>query len=176
MLFEADSPPETTASLQTKLDGTYAPAASATGRYDEALRTSGSITVNAATWEDLDTGLDLVIAAAAGQVIEVGLSGATGTQAIEAYFDIVSIVGGNPFKNWSQNIAEDNGHGGNSGWICRLGVQQQLSGSVSRAVAAGDIEGGNVTLRVRVRTNGAADRTVFAVAAIPLKVWAINHG
>lgn len=157
------------------LDGS-GPAGSLATYHDRKSRTSGDITINNASWANLDTGLDIVLTAKTGDVVEVGVSGAVSNTAFGAQFDIVSVVSGSPVNNWSHDAAEVSTNYGVPGWYCPSGASQQLAGSLTKVLQAGDIAAGTVTVRVRYKQPSAGNRVVSANTDIPLIFWARNHG
>lgn len=135
-------------------------------------RIAGSYVLNSAAWADVDAALDLVLPAKSGDVIEYGISGLIANQAVDCNFDVATIVAGNVVNYLSS--------GGNvpdafTGWYSTAGVNSQLSGSVLGAPLVGaDIEGGNVTLRLRYKEGAAVNRTLYAEAGGMLLLWAKN--
>jgi hypothetical protein len=136
-------------------------------------RSSGDLTLNNTSWTD--TGLaDLTLSAASGDYIEVGLS-ALVTGDTNGFLDVASIVSAAPVNYWS------GGAGGASSqgilaWRHESGINLPLGGSVMRVLAAGDVSGGNVVLRLRYRTNTAVNLTLQANTNIRLQFWAKNIG
>jgi hypothetical protein len=145
-------------------------------------RTSGDITTAAinpaTTWGNVDTGLDITLKGAVGDVVEVGLSGCwDDTAATYRLLDVVSIVSAAPALNWSGGVAEATTGQGIGAWRANTGVRTNAAGSVMRALLAGDIASGAVTLRLRYRgTDTATSRVLTASAAQPLHFWAKNLG
>jgi hypothetical protein len=145
-------------------------------RYVRAKRTAGDLSSSSTTWADVNTALDLVIAASVGDVIEVCVSGLWSNAATDGFLDVVSIVSGSPVNSFGQDGAPDNSAVGFSGWTGGSGVISAISGSVFRTITAGDISGGNVTLRLRRRNASAVTKAIFAVTNVPLECWARNLG
>lgn len=128
--------------------------------FARAKRTAGDVTVNSTTFTNVDTGLDLVISASAGDVIEARLSakitkGASG--ATYFVFDFCTVVGGSPVNSISAEAAAGTGLSNSfPGWSEATVLQQSgtvpytaYAGSKRYVVQAGDISGGTVTLRLR---------------------------
>ena len=139
-----------------------------------ARRTSGNLTLNSTSWANLDTGLDLVLPAYAGDVVEVGLTARWNNESVFVGLDAVSLVSGSPVVTWSQNAAEGAlalGVGGWEGW----NGYGSVGGSVLKLIAATDLTSGVLTIRFRYRTNTAANKLLYA-STDPLNVFAINHG
>lgn len=145
-------------------------------RYARAKRTSGSITSSSATWENVDTNMDLVLNASAGDVVEVSLSGIWDAQALSGFLDAVSVVSGNPVNSFGLNGTPSNSHIGIGPWGGATSVSFPMGGNFFRTLVAGDISGGTVTIRLRRRNASAASKQLFATTDIPLEWWARNHG
>ena len=137
-----------------------------------ARRTAGNITVNSsAAWANADTALDLVLAAAVGDYVEVGISGVWGAAANVGFVDVVSLVGGNPVNSWGVNgavVANPATVQGIQSWRGEASVYTGFGGPIGRRLVAGDISGGNVTLRLRVATSTAVDKILYAGTVNPL--------
>jgi hypothetical protein len=144
-------------------------------RYAQRKRTAGSITLNSSAWANVDTGLDITLGAAAGDVIEYAIS-ANLQSGAEAYFDVVSIVSGSPVNSFSRDAAPANPPTGYGflGWLCTGSVISRVTGSIFHTLAAGDVSGGNVTLRLRYSV--ATARVIDGTSGSPLHVWARNLG
>jgi hypothetical protein len=147
-------------------------------RYAQAKRTSGNITLNSTGWANVDTGLDLTLNAASGDVVEVAISANIQNQAVEAYFDVVTVVAGSPVNSFGRDNSPANPPTsyGIMGWLCGPSVAARLTGGFFRTLAAGDISAGTVTLRLRYATQTATNRTLDAGTANALHWWARNHG
>jgi hypothetical protein len=135
--------------------------------------TGGAITLNSTTWADVSGPADLVVAAEAGDVLAVSLSALLGAEAVNGCLDMATIVSSSPVNYVS----------GNDGGASSLGVQAWLgpasasgnaAGTVFYTVASGDIDGGNVTLRLRYRTTAATNKTLNASANQPLQHSVVN--
>jgi len=144
--------------------------------YARATRSSGNITLNGTAWADVDTGLDLVLNAAVGDIIEVEPSGrlAAGAGGTDTYFDVATIVGGSPV-NWfgTAGGATDEGV---EGWRCNSTVDSRVVGAVARTLVSGDISSGTVTLRLRYRQDSAGNRLFVAGTSNPFAWHAKNIG
>jgi hypothetical protein len=139
-----------------------------------ASRTSGSLTLNSTTWANVDTGLDLVLPAVAGDEIEVGLSGLLGGST-NGFLDVASIVGGSPVNYWSGSAGGASAQGVLA-WRHESDLTVPLGGSAIRAAVSGDLSGGNITLRLRYRTATATNLTLHATTDLVLHFWAKNYG
>lgn len=135
----------------------------------------GTYTLSSTSWADVHaSNLDLTLAAAAGDVIEVGLSALGGNQNAELYLDAATIVSAAPV-----NYVGTAGGGTERGvqaWFLDNSINATAGGSVLYTVQAGDLDGGNVTVRLRYRASAAASKELFATAAIPLHFWMKNLG
>lgn len=146
-------------------------------RTARAVRTSGNVSINSTTWVDVDTGLDLVLPAVVGDRVQVGLSGFASNEAVVLYLDVVSVVSSAPVNSWGRDAAPDNGHSGVGAWLTFATSDRKIGGTTDpRPLLAGDISGGNVTLRLRARTFSASARIINADSNGPLRVWAVNFG
>lgn len=115
---------------------------------------------------------DLTIAASTGDVLLVQLSGVVGTGT--CHFDV-------QFPNGSNYLGNGVGAGsqGCAPFAHRIsgGIAAPFGGTVPYTVAAGDISGGNVALRVRYKTNNSGATTVFASSTVgPLFFGVVNLG
>lgn len=143
--------------------------------YARAVRSAGNITINGTSWANVDTGLDLVLTAATGDLIEVSPSGrlAPGAGATHTFFDVATIVGGSPVNYFVAGGASDEGA---QGWRCQDTTDARITGSIARTLVSGDISGGTVTLRLRTRQDTAGNRLFVAGATNPFVWYAKNLG
>jgi len=141
-------------------------------------RTAGDLTLNAAIWTNVDTGLDLILDAAVGDIVQVGMSGflEAGSSSFITGFDFVSIVSASPVNAWGQDGTENNSNQGIAALTVPGNTDQGKGGSVARAVVSGDLSTGTLTLRLRYNMSTGVNRDLRASAAFPLHVWAINYG
>lgn len=150
-------------------------------RYAAAKRTSGAITLNSAVWANVDTGLDLVLNASAGDVIEYAPSfvGPNGYN-VGIGFDVATIVSAAVVNVFSTGGAQNNTYNGITGWYWTnssvINIYQSVSGSAFYTLQAGDISSGTVTLRLRYRGDSATNRVLYASVDLQLNVWARNLG
>lgn len=143
-------------------------------------RTAGNITLNSSSWANVDptvgttNELDIVLAARAGDMVEVGLSGFLQSESVVMYFDAASIVSAAPANYWGgAGGASDEGVGA---WFAIHAAWKAQSGGAVREIVSGDLSAGTVTIRLRFRGSSASDRILRATAANPLDFWAKNHG
>lgn len=141
-------------------------------------RTAGNLTLNSTSWADVGLA-DLTIAAAAGDELKVELSSSANKgSAVGLVMDVATIVSGSPVNYLSTGGGASDF--GNGSWYIGgavAGADQRIAGGPRPyTVQAGDISGGNVTLRLRYRLTGAGTYTMFANATLPTDFWAINLG
>jgi hypothetical protein len=144
--------------------------------YARATRTSGNITINGTSWAKVDTGVDLTLTAAAGDVIEVGICArlAAGTATQHTFFDVATVVGGSPVNYFgTAGGASDEGV---IGWRCQGDRDTSFGCPVARTLVSGDISSGSVTLRLRTRQDAAGNRLFVAGATNPFSWFAKNIG
>jgi len=142
------------------------------GAFDTKRYTGGDIALTSTSQAAVSGPTDLVVAAATGDILLVGLavSPVTNTAASIA-FEFATMVAGSPV----------NYIGARSGTPINIPVQMWLIGSAETSgcggmypytVQAGDISGGNVTLRLYARVS--ANRSINADASNPLDTWVKN--
>lgn len=133
-----------------------------------ASRSSGVVTLNAAggVWTDVDTGLDIVIDAVAGDVIEITPSGLVGNEAVTASFDVLLVASSNTVSGGVGN--------GVTGWYCRESDFRAISGGFQYVVLAADVSAGQVTCRLRYKLDMTANRTFYADSSLPFK-WSVTN-
>lgn len=142
--------------------------------YAFARRASTDITCNSTSWANLDTGLDLTLTAASGDIIEVSASGAWNNQSPFGALDVATIVSAAPVNYISGGGgASDLGI---SGWGGAASVTTIMGASVMYTLQAGDISSGTVLLRLRYRTNSAANKVLNATTVLPFHWSAKNLG
>lgn len=140
--------------------------------------TSGNVSVTSTSWANFDTGLDLVLDAQTGDVVEVGLSalGDSAGTAADILFDAGTLVSSAIVNVVSTGTSENGSSDGVAAWYCYRSMLAGAGGSVMYALQAGDIASGTVTLRVRVRLSSAGSRSVLASTNDPVCFWAKNLG
>lgn len=126
-----------------------------------------------ATLVNFDTGLDLVVDGAAGDLIEVGILVQAKTEAANGDFNVATIVSG----------AEVNRIGGTGttgtipAWTMRSTPNYfGSSGSATYVLQSGDISAGSVTLRLLALTGGGDSKQYFANSSQPFKWYVKNYG
>ena len=141
---------------------------------DRVLRTAGDLTFNTTGWQDVSTALDMTIAATSGDLIEYGVSFWTEAAAVSLSFDVCTVVSGSPVNYFVS--AGSGSHNGVMGWYAAQTMHGTISGSVDYVAQPGDISGGSITLRLRVRPSNTVPRTILANSDNPLIVWCRNYG
>ncbi len=146
-----------------------------TGKIDFVRRTAGDLTLNSTTWANLPSLGTLVLDAEIGDVVEVGMGGSFGTEAIDAFLDAGSDDSG--IQNvWSLDGSEVAAGNGVQAWKGGSGSDHGFGGSSRRTLVTADIVTGQVTIQFRYKTASASNRTLKADSNNPLEVWAKNHG
>lgn len=139
----------------------------------KATRTSGDVTMNntGAFTADVDTGLDLTIAATAGDVVRLAVQCSVGAEAAISAFDFVTRVSAADVNFVSSGTATPYTWGipGSRG---EISTAISINAATLYTVAAGDISGGNVTFRLRYKLHTATNKTLYASGGINLRVEA----
>lgn len=146
--------------------------------YGRQVRTAGNLSINSGgSWANLPSLSTIVMTAATGDLIEVGMNGLWDTQNVEVGLDVVTWVGGAPvnYLSGGGGGASDQGV---AGWRSAYVTSniQPFGGSVIYVLQAGDISAGQVTLQVRYRSFTSTLKTLYATTALPLHFWAKNFG
>lgn len=123
------------------------------------------------TYQDVDTGIDLVVAAVAGDKLEIGASLRWNNESTVKLLDVATIVSGSPVNYCSGLGASGNGV---IAWIGENAVAGSAGGSIIYTVVSGDISGGTVTLRPRLRANTNTAITLRANATTPFH-WHVKN-
>lgn len=144
------------------------------GRGFIAVRyTSGSVTMNSATWATVTTSLDLTLPAATNDRLKYTPNVLIQNEAFEAKFDVIATASSTA---WGQNSAESASNYGATGWYSAVSQALGLSGGLIRALVSGDISGGNVVARLRYAQSSGGNKTFLATSAIPALVMLENMG
>ena len=145
--------------------------------FARSTRTSGNVTCNSTTWANVDTATDLTLTASTGQWLEIGLSSFWTNNAVTGNLTVVTLVGGSPVNDTSTGAAPDNTTAGVGAWRGGTGDFAPIGGSILYQLVSGDLSGDTVTLRLRYRTQTAANKTLGADSAtVSLHFWAKNLG
>ncbi len=110
-----------------------------------------------------NAGLDLVIAAATGDVLDIGGIFKFGnTTALQIWFDVATIVS-NAAVSWVGQSAGSNANDGLG--TATPSIRTQFAFRTFHTVVSGDISGGNVTLRPYFLCSGAGSRVLSRTAS-----------
>lgn len=142
-------------------------------------RSSGDINLQTATvtWANTQTALDLVAAAAAGDRARVYVTGLAGNESAAAFIDAVTAPGGVPTNSFANQgaVTSTPPFYGVPTWRCHGSSNASLSGFAELVLGAGDLSGGNVTIRFRSCTDANSTKTLFASAnyafTVKLEIW-----
>jgi hypothetical protein len=132
--------------------------------FAQAKRTSSDVAINSTTFANVDTALDLVMTASAGDVIECEVvANASKDTSGTTYlvFDFHTIVGGSPVNSVTSETTAGTGltnsfPGWGSGVMPQNTTRTVFSGTKRYALVSGDISGGTVTLRLRAFCGAAS--------------------
>jgi D-alanyl-D-alanine dipeptidase len=141
---------------------------------DKSQKTDGAISgITSTTFADTDSATDLTIAAAAGDVLLIGASGrwVNGSGSEYGFLDAVTLVSSSPVNYVSG--AGSTGEGVQA-WSSLEDAKESFGGAIMYTVVAGDLESGNVTLRMRHRAGAATNITLQASTTQPLDFWVVN--
>lgn len=144
--------------------------------FDKKSRMTTSLTISNTVWTNVDTGMDITLKADVGDWIEVNASGIWDNQGNDAYMDVVSVVGGTPINSWGQGGAirtDDQGIVAWRGTSTQYGV---IGGAIAKQIVAGDLSGGTVLLRLRMRGSSVSSHVLFTTQQIPFHWHAKNLG
>jgi hypothetical protein len=145
--------------------------------YAEATRTAGDLTLNQTAVTAVNTGLDLTLTAAAGDLIRYGMDGIIGNEAQVVVFDVYTMVSGASVNPFGVGLSALGASQGVPQWqMDNIAQTFPLALPARRTLVAGDIQGGTVTLRLFYAKPNTTARTLFASSGLPLRVWAENLG
>lgn len=130
---------------------------------------SDSVTAN------VDTALDLTIAAQVGDVVECTLNAFVDNTAPYLLIDAVSVVSGSPVNSWGRQ-AVVSGLAFVPAWRANPSVYTYLSGSAWKTIAASDLASGLLTVRLRYHTILSGTKTLVGGADGRMMFAAINLG
>jgi hypothetical protein len=138
-------------------------------------RTTGNITLSSTTWSAVDGagGLDIVLMAQVGDVLEVGLSAVWNNEAISGYLDVGVLVAGSLVSYIGTAAVPGTGI---EAWYGQPSATSAIGGSQMRALVAGDISSGVVTCRPYGRVNTSGSKTLLAAPSDPFHFWVKNLG
>lgn len=154
----------------------HAPTARDYPKIKYAARTAGSVTLNATAYTAVDTGIDLTVTAAAGDVLQISVGFSIGPSvagtSTYVFFDVLTLDG--------SNYASGAGASGEGIQSLYCGPEnnnfQGRAGIALYTVQAGDVASGNIRLRLMYRMVNAANRSLSATSTDPLQFGVVNHG
>ena len=160
------------------LAGTYPnPTVLLPQHYVAATRTAGDVTITSANViTPFDTGLDLTITAAAGDVLQLAAAGQANNSvanAVSLNFNMQTLNGSNVEIS---RIGGSGNAGGLAGWGFRANNYWPGTFAATYTVQAADVIAGKVKVRLLAFIDGPGSYVVFANAGLPFKVWAFNVG
>jgi hypothetical protein len=138
--------------------------------------TASSIVYNSTAWTNLSGPSDLVLAAAADDVVQVSVSFLWGNEATDAFIDVVTMISSTVTNSFATGGAVNASGQGIIGWRGSNGAFASIGGTHFYKLVSGDISSSTVTLRLRVRSTNAVNKTVFGASGSPIVFSAINHG
>jgi len=146
--------------------------------YDIEHESAGDITVNdtaAGSFSDVNATVgDVVVAAVTGDLLMIGLSTGSGSSGNSMRIDVASIVSA-AAVNFLSSRTGTPATLGVTAWFCHGSAAINISGEVPYIVQAGDLSGGNVTLRLCAWVSGST-RALQASSNSPLIFWVRNLG
>ena len=146
------------------------------GDWAWAQRASTDLVLNSTAWANVDTAMDLTLAADAGDIIEVAASGLWGNENVTGYLDVVTLVGSTVTNSFAENGAVSASSGGITAWRIDGTIIRSFGGSYFYKLVSGDVSGGNVTLRLRYRTGTATNKTLYSSTLARFVWFGRNHG
>jgi hypothetical protein len=123
-------------------------------------------------------GTDLTIPAIVGDVIAINIEALIDATATNLIIDAATRVAGADVNYFSTGTNLKLFPGARPHWYMASAPSNFYTsprGEVRYVVQAGDVSGGNVTIRCYAAGEGSA-RTVFANASFPLRIWLTNYG
>jgi len=141
-------------------------------------RSAGNLTLNSTNWANVDTGLDITLAAQAGDVLEASLSAVVDANAVILYLDVVTVVSAAPVNSFGKKGAVTAAPlpAGVSSWYCAASVLTMVGAPIHYTAVAGDLASGLVTLRLRYATATATNRILNADSNVPVEFCVKNLG
>jgi hypothetical protein len=148
-----------------------------------AQRTAGDITLSGSTPAVVTTDVDLTIAASIGDWLEVGISGLWNAASNLGYFAALGlgvIVSGSLVRYTNSGTTTFNN--GNRAWFAPAATTDAngglfpASGGAIYQVQSGDIDTGNVLLRLYGYVGSSGSRVLRAASTDPLEMWVKNLG
>lgn len=142
--------------------------------FAEARRASTDLNFNTTGWQNVDTALDLTIAAAAGDKVIYSPNFTPGSTNNTFSFDVATIVSAAIVNYFCTGTSTPAGSG-LPGWRRDGGTGAYgVSGGFVYTVQAGDVSSGTITMRLRINPSSTTSRVISATATTPLIVQAWN--
>lgn len=169
---------DTTVAANQIVDKRAAPARKSPKSITKKVKTSGHFAIaaqNPTAWVDVDnTTFDTTIAAEVGDLIGVHVDTEwTDTNAIYGCLDAMFTASSRYFSGGT-GATLDYGFGS---WMGIPSRKDPIGGEAQLVVEAGDISGGNVTVRMRGRSDHTSTtRTLAANSFVPMRVRVTNYG
>lgn len=144
---------------------------------------TGDVTLSGDVWSAVDTSLDLVLdAVQPGDELVFGLSAHFGPEAVAAHLNVVTVVGGLPYRGFAEadlvKPFDPAGFVGLPGFYATASTVVGLClETLPYTVVSEDVFNGQVSLRLMyaLATTGT-NRTLSASTDRPIDVWAYNLG
>ena len=137
-------------------------------RVQQVVRTAGDFTTSSTTYVDV-TGMNVSLAAVAGDLFEIGVSGRWSASATVKRLDAQCTTSGNYCSGGTGTTT------GVAAWGGTTGVTFPVGGSIFYTVVSGDIATGSVAVKLRAKCSSATSSTIDA-SDPPLHFWVKNHG
>jgi hypothetical protein len=132
-----------------------------------AVRTAGTVTLSS-SFATVDSSLDLTLPAADGDTILYGVNGLWNSDGDWGQARLATVVSGSV-------VNTTGGTEGNAGWLGEAGLVIPFGSPYSYTIQSGDVDGGNVVLRLQARGNSGG-KQLLGSTTHPLQVWAVNLG
>ena len=163
---------------------TPTPSPPASGVATDSLIHGGSsltLAANDATWNNFPTIGTIAVPAVAGDVIEVSASWRFATESVSVFTDICTEVAGAVVNSIASRAAAPGDASttglGIGGLFGEFGLASSVGASLLYTVQAGDLSGGNVTLRLRYRNSASlAAQKVISSTTLALFFGVKNFG
>lgn len=154
----------------TEWETVGAPIGSSVRDFDQKTRTAGNVSTSSTSFVDIDTALDIVLTAAAGDWLEIGVNGLWSNQGVFGRMEAFTWVSAAPVNGVS------GASNGVPGWLGVANGFTVVGAPILYTVQAGDVSSGTVTLRFRYKVDSASSKTLHAESAAPFRTWGRNLG
>lgn len=125
-------------------------------------RTAGHISITSTVWVNVDTALDVVLAANIGDVLEAQPCLLVGNEPVVCFFDAVTVVGGSPVNSFASGAAVATNGPPYSQWRADTSIYTFLGPAMHYTVQATDLASGYVTTRLRAMASTGTGKFVYA--------------